>query len=67
MITVKKTKCVVCGEEVPYTDVSNPPTTCWRKSCQVNAAHSAGRTTIQGNKPDPERTMTWPPSSNSKN
>ena len=60
MITVNKTKCKVCGEEVPYTNVKDVPNTCWRKMCQTNYTHSSGRTTIQGGRPSAE-TKQWTP------
>lgn len=66
MLTTKKIECPVCGEEVPYTDVKNPPTTCWRTMCRTNYNHVAARSTITGKAPDIKEVGKWKPFSDLK-
>ena len=66
MIELQKTKCAVCGEDVPYTDVRNKPITCCRKMCKTNYIHAANRKTITGETPDPKEVGKWPTSESSE-
>lgn len=62
MITIQKTNCVVCGEEISYYDLKQKPETCWKTRCKTNYNAAKNRRTLDGNHPDLKELGTWNPS-----
>ena len=55
-----KTKCVMCGKEIPYFDINNVPKVCESKLCQTNYRYQQKhRDLVTGKVPKAESITKW--------
>lgn len=58
-LTIQHMKCPVCGDDVPYTDVSRKPKTCVKSQCQINYKYVQAHQTPEGKVPDYKEIGEW--------
>lgn len=56
---VQKKKCPMCGEEFPYIDIRNVPSTCGTKMCVINYKYQQSNITPEGKTRTSESIKKW--------
>ena len=55
-----KTKCIMCGKDIPYWDVNNVPKICEEKVCQTNYRYQQRhKDTLTGEVPKAKDIKKW--------